>query len=118
MISPDPMAVARMMTLAPTTFRSGTGSGRSLNSTGGRYLLGSVVRLWSATAPPCASRGWSRPPPGHPSVSGLDRNRLGKRCQVLAGATTGRITDVAHLRCDFFSDVLGLSTSMTVLLPQ
>jgi putative tributyrin esterase len=25
---------------------------------------------------------------------------------------------VAHLRCDFFSDVLGLSTSMTVLLPQ
>jgi S-formylglutathione hydrolase FrmB len=28
---------------------------------------------------------------------------------------TGRM---AHLRCDFFSDVLGLSTSMTVLLPQ
>jgi S-formylglutathione hydrolase FrmB len=25
---------------------------------------------------------------------------------------------MAHLRCDFFSDVLGLSTSMTVLLPQ
>jgi putative tributyrin esterase len=25
---------------------------------------------------------------------------------------------VAHLRCDFFSDALGLSTSMTVLLPQ
>jgi putative tributyrin esterase len=25
---------------------------------------------------------------------------------------------VAHLRCDFFSDVLGLSTSMTMLLPQ
>jgi hypothetical protein len=39
------MAVARMMTLAPLTFRSGTGSGRSLNSTGGRYLLGSVVLL-------------------------------------------------------------------------
>jgi putative tributyrin esterase len=37
---------------------------------------------------------------------------------VLVGAATGRITDVAHLRCDFFSDVLGLSTSMTVLLPQ
>jgi putative tributyrin esterase len=26
--------------------------------------------------------------------------------------------DVAHLRCDFFSEALGLSTSMTVLLPQ
>ena len=25
---------------------------------------------------------------------------------------------MAHLRCDFFSDALGLSTSMTVLLPQ
>ncbi len=25
---------------------------------------------------------------------------------------------MAHLRCDFFSDVLGLSTSMTVILPQ
>lgn len=25
---------------------------------------------------------------------------------------------MAHLRCDFFSDVLGLDTSMTVLLPQ
>jgi putative tributyrin esterase len=25
---------------------------------------------------------------------------------------------LAHLRCDFFSDVLGLSTSMTVILPQ
>jgi putative tributyrin esterase len=25
---------------------------------------------------------------------------------------------VAHLRCDFFSDALGLSTSMTVILPQ
>jgi S-formylglutathione hydrolase FrmB len=25
---------------------------------------------------------------------------------------------VAHLRCDFFSDTLGLSTSMTVLLPE
>lgn len=25
---------------------------------------------------------------------------------------------MAHLRCDFYSDVLGLSTSMTVLLPQ
>src|SRR5436309_41301 len=25
---------------------------------------------------------------------------------------------MAHLRCDFFSEVLGLSTSMTVLLPQ
>jgi putative tributyrin esterase len=25
---------------------------------------------------------------------------------------------VAHLRCDFFSQVLGLSTSMTVILPQ
>ena len=25
---------------------------------------------------------------------------------------------MAHLRCDFFSDTLGLSTSMTVLLPQ
>jgi hypothetical protein len=25
---------------------------------------------------------------------------------------------VALLRCDFFSDVLGLSTSMTVILPQ
>jgi S-formylglutathione hydrolase FrmB len=25
---------------------------------------------------------------------------------------------MAHLRCDFFSDVLGLCTSMTVLLPQ
>jgi putative tributyrin esterase len=25
---------------------------------------------------------------------------------------------MAHLRCDFFSDVLGLSTAMTVLLPQ
>ncbi len=25
---------------------------------------------------------------------------------------------MAHLRCDFFSDVLGLSTAMTVILPQ
>src|SRR5215211_3786089 len=25
---------------------------------------------------------------------------------------------MAHLRCDFFSDTLGLSTSMTVILPQ
>ncbi|SDO83514.1 S-formylglutathione hydrolase FrmB [Nakamurella panacisegetis] len=25
---------------------------------------------------------------------------------------------MAHLRCDFYSDVLGLSTSMTVILPQ
>src|SRR5258705_10079650 len=25
---------------------------------------------------------------------------------------------MAHIRCDFFSDVLGLSTSMTVILPQ
>ncbi|MDT5034958.1 MAG: putative tributyrin esterase, partial [Micromonosporaceae bacterium] len=25
---------------------------------------------------------------------------------------------MAHLRCDFFSEVLGLSTSMTVILPQ
>src|SRR5215213_10189016 len=25
---------------------------------------------------------------------------------------------MAHLRCDFFSDALGLSTSMTVILPQ
>ncbi len=25
---------------------------------------------------------------------------------------------MAHLRCDFFSDTLGLDTSMTVLLPQ
>ena len=25
---------------------------------------------------------------------------------------------MAHLRCDFFSDVLGLNTSMTVILPQ
>src|SRR3982751_6715765 len=25
---------------------------------------------------------------------------------------------MAHLRCDFYSDVLGLNTSMTVILPQ
>ena len=30
----------------------------------------------------------------------------------------GKIDPMAHLRCDFFSDALGLSTSMTVLLPQ
>jgi putative tributyrin esterase len=30
----------------------------------------------------------------------------------------GQTVEMAHLRCDFFSDVLGLSTSMTVLLPQ
>jgi putative tributyrin esterase len=28
------------------------------------------------------------------------------------------VLDMAHIRCDFFSDVLGLSTSMTVVLPQ
>jgi S-formylglutathione hydrolase FrmB len=28
------------------------------------------------------------------------------------------VAPVPHLRCDFFSDALGLSTSMTVLLPQ
>ena len=25
---------------------------------------------------------------------------------------------MAHLRCDFFSETLGLSTTMTVILPQ
>jgi S-formylglutathione hydrolase FrmB len=35
-----------------------------------------------------------------------------------ADRTHRRIPDVAHLRVDFFSDALALSTSMTVLLPQ
>ena len=34
--SPEPIAVARMITLAPTTFLNGTGSGRSRVSTAGR----------------------------------------------------------------------------------
>ena len=34
--SPEPIAVARMITLAPATFLNGTGSGRSRVSTAGR----------------------------------------------------------------------------------
>src|SRR3712207_2414885 len=40
MSSPEPRAVARMITLAPTTFLKGTGSGRSWEPTAGRYLSG------------------------------------------------------------------------------
>src|SRR5688572_30646612 len=40
MSSPEPSAVARMITLAPMTFLKGTSSGRSLDSTAGRYLSG------------------------------------------------------------------------------
>src|SRR3712207_5139816 len=43
MSSPEPSAVARMMTLAPMIFLNGRGSGRSLYSTAGRYLVGSSV---------------------------------------------------------------------------
>src|SRR4051812_23558049 len=34
------------------------------------------------------------------------------------GGSSVRVGDMALVRCDFFSDVLGLSTSMTVVLPQ
>src|SRR5215218_4225745 len=40
MSSPEPKAVARMITLAPMTFLKGIGSGRCLDSTAGRYLSG------------------------------------------------------------------------------
>src|SRR4028118_2273181 len=49
--SPDPSAVARMITLAPMIFLNGSGSGRSLYSTAGRYLVGSPVE----SCPPAPS---------------------------------------------------------------
>src|ERR687893_1912075 len=57
MSSPDPKAVASMITLAPTIFLSGTGSGRSRYSTPGRFLLG--------------SSGAIRPPPGRSATSAM-----------------------------------------------
>src|SRR5919112_5448548 len=41
--SPEPSAVARIMTLAPMYLRRFRGSGRSRYFAGGRYLLGSSV---------------------------------------------------------------------------
>src|SRR5918994_5088323 len=41
--SPEPSAVARIMTLAPMYLRRFRGSGRSRYVAGGRYLLGSSV---------------------------------------------------------------------------
>src|SRR5215207_2061403 len=50
MSSPEPWAVARMITLAPTIFLKGSGSGRSLDPKGGgRYFVG---RCQPASAPP------------------------------------------------------------------
>jgi putative tributyrin esterase len=47
----------------------------------------------------------------------LERTTVGVQT-ARAAATHRRIAGVAHLRVDFFSDSLALSTSMTVLLPQ
>jgi hypothetical protein len=57
MSSPDPKAVASMITLAPTIFLKGTGSGRSRYATPGRFLLG--------------SSGAIRPPPGRSAASAM-----------------------------------------------
>src|SRR3954452_22139552 len=105
-------------TASPST-TCGSGSRPAPDPSSGRRPTG-IPRGQGDADAPTGSQALRRCPSGQPPAPARAKRPPPRGLVPMWSrpAVASEELSMAHLRCDFFSDVLGLSTAMTVLLPQ